>query len=130
MYYHAEGDIKMLARELRKNLTRPEKILWNHLRNRRLGGYKIRRQHPIERFVLDFYCAAGRLAIEIDGAIHTEQGIIISDKQRDEILEAYGINILRFSNSEVETHLDYVLTTILERLDYLTDYYERNPVSN
>ena len=57
------------ARLLRKKATEPERILWRHLRNRNFVGYKFRRQHPFEDYILDFYCPSAKLAIELDGAV-------------------------------------------------------------
>jgi len=61
------------ARQLRREQTPAEALLWGHLRNRRLKGLKFRRQHPVGRFVADFYCAQHRLIVELDGAVHQRQ---------------------------------------------------------
>ena len=61
-----------LCREQRKSPTEAEFLLWEHLRNRNLGGYKFRRQHPIGGYVLDFYCVEAKIGIELDGAVHQD----------------------------------------------------------
>jgi very-short-patch-repair endonuclease len=100
---------------LRKNQTEAEEILWQLLRNRKLGGFKFRRQHPIsEGFILDFYCPEVRLAIELDGAYHKEEKQQEYDEGRTYELEKYGIKVIRFWNSEIENSAEQVLTCILK----------------
>ncbi|MQY72086.1 MAG: DUF559 domain-containing protein, partial [Dehalococcoidia bacterium] len=62
--------LKPLAREMRRAPTLAEEVLWQHLRNSQMGGFKFRRQHPIDRFIVDFYCFKIRLVIEVDGPVH------------------------------------------------------------
>ena len=98
------------ARELRKNQTPAEKILWYVLRNRKFGGKKFLRQHPLiyenmndkklSFFIADFYCAEHRLVIEVDGKIHDHQKDY--DEQRDKIINEMGIKVLRVKNKEVK----------------------------
>ena len=100
---------------MRKQPTRSEKILWDAVRGRQLGGLKFRRQHVISPFVVDFYVPACRLVIEIDGPFHLAQKH--ADKEREEYLISMGYRILRFSASAVERELPVVL----QRLEkYLT----------
>ncbi len=99
------------AKELRKDMTPAEKILWEHLRNRQLGGFKFRRQHPMGSFIADFYCAECKLVIEIDGDIHISQAE--ADAKRTEIIESFRYQVIRFRNAEVETNLQSVLKKIL-----------------
>ena len=68
----AAGEIFNFARTLRKDQTEPERILWRHLRGKRLGGHKFRRQHPIKNYIADFYCHEARLVIEVDGNIRSQ----------------------------------------------------------
>jgi very-short-patch-repair endonuclease len=91
--------LKPLAREMRHTPTRAEEILWQRLRNRKVMGYKFRRQHAIDRFVLDFYCSELMLCIEVEGDIH--QYTQEEDTIRSEFLESLGIIILRFSNDQI-----------------------------
>jgi ATP-dependent DNA helicase RecQ len=99
------------ARELRQPQTPAEKKLWAHLRNRQLGGFKFRRQHPIGPFIVDFYCAACQLVIEIDGESHAEQ--VEYDLARTAWLNEQGYHVVRFINRDVFQHLDDVLEAIL-----------------
>lgn len=104
--------MRSLARNLRKNQTEAEQILWSKLRSRQLSGFKFRRQHPIESYVLDFYCSETHLAIEIDGGQHTENKNIERDNDRTAYLNQKGIRVIRFWNNDVIKHLDEVLTEI------------------
>jgi very-short-patch-repair endonuclease len=105
-------EIERAARQLRNHLTPAESHLWQALKNRQLNGLRFRCQHPIGRFILDFYCPSCKLAIEVDGEIHSEQ--VDRDAARTEQLEAYGYRVLRFSNEEVLNNLNRVLETIKE----------------
>jgi very-short-patch-repair endonuclease len=88
-------------------------MLWSFLRNRKLGGLKFRRQHKIDRFILDFYCSEKRLCIEVDGAIHNTVEQRAKDQGRTAALEAHGIQVIRFSNAEVRFNIASVLEKIL-----------------
>jgi len=70
---YTSRELRIRARQLRKQATTAEKILWKHLRNRRLNGIKFRCQHPLGRYIVDFYCPTHRLVVEIDGEIHSYQ---------------------------------------------------------
>jgi very-short-patch-repair endonuclease len=104
-----EGSVSR-ARVLRRALTPPEARLWVHLRRRALAGLRFRRQHPIGVYVLDFYCAEAKLAIEVDGESHA--GRAVHDARRTRWLEARGIAVLRFPAEEVRVNLDAVLDFI------------------
>lgn len=84
--------------------------MWLHLRDRQVGGMRFRRQHAIERFVLDFYCPEARLAVEIDGGIHEEQ--VERDAARSEVLRQHRIRVIRFANDDVWNDISTVLETI------------------
>lgn len=99
------------AREQRKEPTRGEEILWQALRGKKLG-VRFRRQHPLEDFVLDFYSPQARLAVEVDGASHREGAEY--DQWRDGVLASWGIPTLRFSESDVQKRLRWVLSRIRE----------------
>ena len=103
------------ARRLRRNQTDAERVLWFRLRDRRLAGWKFKRQTAIDRFVVDFLCADGKLIIEIDGGQHGQD--IERDATRTEILEAMGYLVLRFWNNDVMRNMDGVLETILSTLN-------------
>ena len=104
------------SRCLRKTQTLAEDVLWNCLRNRRLHGFKFRRQHSIGKFVLDFYCAEGDLAIEVDGCVHDDPEVRGRDWLRTEWLEQAGFRVLRVSNEEVLEDIDSVLLKIASML--------------
>jgi len=89
------------ARELRHAETKAEKMLWALLRNRQLKGKKIRRQHAFANYIMDFYCHECKLAIELDGDIHKEKVNQQYDTARTNLLNEYGIKVIRFWNKEV-----------------------------
>ncbi len=93
-------------------MTDAEQLLWQCLRGKQLEGFKFRRQHPIERFVLDFYCPSVKLAIELDGGQHSTEGGRASDYERTAYLKGMGIRVIRFWNHEVLGNLEGVLTSI------------------
>ena len=99
------------ARDLRRAQTRAESLLWAQLRDRRLGGYKFRRQWPIDRFYADFVCIEEKVVIELDGAAH--ELTFDRDAARDRRLGRVGFRVLRIPNDEVERNLGGVLQTIL-----------------
>jgi very-short-patch-repair endonuclease len=95
------SDILANARNLRAQLTDAEQLLWWLLRDRRFCGIKFRRQHPFDRFVLDFYCPEAKLAVELDGGGHNEQEQKVYDGVRTRALESAGIKVLRFWNHDI-----------------------------
>ncbi len=103
---------KMLevAREFRKEPQPSEALLWAALRRKQLRGRKFRRQQPIGSFVVDFYCDAAALVVEVDGPIHATQKR--ADAERQEILEHLGLRVLRVSSSDVESDLPNVIRLI------------------
>ncbi|HEX6911041.1 MAG TPA: DUF559 domain-containing protein [Longimicrobium sp.] len=103
-------EVERRARELRQQATPAEQVLWDALRAGRLDGLKFRRQHPVSRFVLDFYCAAHRLCIEVDGEVHAQQ--LDRDAARDQELLAHGVRTLRFTNDQVRHDLPNVVAAI------------------
>lgn len=105
-----ERKMRDVARELRKNPTPSEEILWQALRKRQLDSRKFRRQMPIGPFVVDFYCSTERLAVEVDGSIHENQRE--ADKTRQELLESLGIRFVRVTADQVNQNLPHVLNTI------------------
>ena len=100
------------AKELRRNMTPVEKILWDKLRHNHLNGFQFRRQQIIDGYIVDFYCHAKALIVEVDGDIHDHQ--IEYDAERDAHLTSRGFRILRFSNDEAHHELENVLQKILE----------------
>ncbi|MBN1201710.1 MAG: endonuclease domain-containing protein [Anaerolineae bacterium] len=100
------------ARQMRRDPTPAERVLWLRLRNRQVAGAKFRRQQSIDRFVVDFYCAEARLVIEIDGPVHDSQ--TGQDAERQAILESLGLRVLRISNEAVCTSPDGVIAHIAD----------------
>src|SRR5215467_677757 len=108
------------AKSMRKDPTKAEEILWQNLRNRKLGGLKFRRQHPLDKFIPDFYCHEKKLVVEIDGSFHDSMHQRESDDGRTYDLNELGIKLNRFSNDEVLQNLKKVLATIIETANQLT----------
>ncbi len=105
------------ARYLRKNQTEAEELLWQLLRNRQLANKKFRRQHPIrEGFILDFYCHAEKLAVEVDGGYHKSENQQKADAERTGELNQMGIRIIRFTNKQVLEETEKVLKEIRDAL--------------
>ncbi|WP_421730827.1 endonuclease domain-containing protein [Brevundimonas sp.] len=102
------------ARVLRRKLTPPEARLWTRLRRCSLGGLKFRRQHPIGHYVVDFYCAEAKLAVEVDGASHNHPDRIEHDRRRTSWLGDQGIRVIRIRAEAVRVELDGVLDFIRE----------------
>ena len=102
-----------LRKDLRHNLTYPERKLWSALKHRQLG-IKFRRQHGVGRYIVDFYCASLHMAVELDGNSHFNTEAIQYDRVRDDYLKSLGIHVIRIWNSNVMGNIDGVLA-MLER---------------
>jgi len=98
------------AKDLRGNLTDAEKLLWRHLRSRRLEGDKFRRQQILGPYIVDFVCLEKKLIVELDGGQHAES--VAYDHRRTVFLEATGFRVMRFWNNEVLGNLESVLSCI------------------
>ncbi len=107
------------ARALRQLLTPPEQKLWARLRNRQLGGFRFRRQYPIGKYVVDFYCTECRLVVEVDGDSHGAQADY--DEKRTDELKDDGDEVIRFTNRQVINELEHVLDVILHECLRLRD---------
>lgn len=112
MFYGSKAITFKNAKRLREKMTEAEKILWSRLSNKQINGYRFKRQHPIAKFIADFYCHQANLIIEVDGGIHQQKNQIIYDKERTLVLEALGCRILRFTNNEVANQIEEVIKTI------------------
>jgi very-short-patch-repair endonuclease len=99
-------------KKLRNNLTSAEATLWKSLQKKQLMGRKFRRQHSINNFIVDFYCASENLIIELDGAVHLDFAQENYDYERTLELEKFGFRVVRFENKEVFENLEIVLETI------------------
>lgn len=101
------------AKALRKTETRQERALWLYLKLKP-HGFKFRRQHPFDIYILDFYCHQLRLCIEVDGLHHmTDESTVASDHFREEVLEEYGVRVIRFTNAEIDYSIEKVLKKIV-----------------
>jgi very-short-patch-repair endonuclease len=103
---------KARARSLRLSQTSAEAKLWQALRNRRLARWKFRRQHSIDRYVVDFVTLDGKLIVEVDGISHAEPSEVARDQARSDVLEACGFLVVRVSNTVVYDNLEGVLEMI------------------
>jgi very-short-patch-repair endonuclease len=110
MYYRARPATLETARMLRNRMTNSEKLLWEKLKGKQLLGLKFRRQHPIDFFIVDFYCHEARLVIKIDGEIHKEQAEYDDGREAD--IEKYNIKVIRFTNDEVNIDIESVIAKI------------------
>ncbi len=106
------------AKALRKNMTPQEKRLWEAVRNRKVGGLKFRRQVAISNYIVDFLCVQQKLIIEVDGGIHDEQKEY--DAMRQELLEMDHYKFLRFTNEEIDLHLEKVIKKIIQHKNPLS----------
>jgi very-short-patch-repair endonuclease len=102
------------ARELRRNGTMPEKLLWGMLRGRRLASLKFRRQMPVGKYIVDFACVEHRLIVEVDGDSH--DGRYAQDSARERVLNNEGWKVFRVSNDEVLSNLEGVLFAIVREV--------------
>lgn len=115
------GKLYEYAKDLRKNETGAEDFLWRNLRDRKLDGLKFRRQHPLDKFIADFYCHEKRLVIEVDGSVHDSIEAKESDEGRTYELKELGITVLRFRNEEVLNDMSLVLKKIREIVESIAD---------
>ena len=119
MYFGATPAMFKLAKELRKEETEAEKILWKRLNRNQILGLQFRRQHPINVFVADFYCAKIKLVIEVDGSIHEIPEYQVHDIGRSNVLNDFGITVIRFTNEQILEEIDttvYQIETIVKQL--------------
>jgi len=108
--------LKNLARELRKQHTSAESLLWDLLRNRRLNGFKFRRQHQFGDYVADFYCHEAQLVVECDGPVHGPNEQWHHDQNRDAYMLSLNVRVLRFTNDEILRDPERVLIKIEQHL--------------
>jgi len=114
MYYGATPSTFQKARQLRNKLTAEEDILWNRLKNKQICNVRFRRQHPINTFIVDFYCHTAKLVIELDGKIHLRTKEY--DKERTHIINQFEIEVIRFSNDEINTNINKIIKQITEKI--------------
>ena len=121
MKLHYNPKLKILARNLRKNSTLSEVLLWNQLKSRKMKGYQFMRQKPIDNYIVDFYSSKLKLVIEINGVSHIEKSYI--DKKRQIKLESLGLTVLRFNDLDVKKNMNGVLQV----LGGWVDEFEKQP---
>ena len=119
-------EIFQIAERLRRDMTDTEKIIWDRVCKNQLG-VRIRRQHPIWKFIADFYCHEVKLVIEIDGGIHLRSENKEYDISRDIILKEFKIEILRFTNDEVINEPDLVIEKIRRTIEILKKSLVQKP---
>lgn len=119
MFYGAKKNIFLTAVRLRKNMTEAEKILWKELRKRDIFKARWKRQHPIDLFIVDFYCHEYKLVIELDGEIHLRKEVHEHDIGREYEIAKLGITILRFTNKEIYEDMELVKNRILATISSL-----------
>ncbi|MCC7437163.1 MAG: DUF559 domain-containing protein [Armatimonadetes bacterium] len=102
------------ARELRQSSTEAESLLWEHLRSRRLGGWKFRRQEPIHIFIADFFCCEAGVVVELDGEYHDDPKQAERDAFRESYIQELGYRVIRFRNSDVIENIQLVAQAILQ----------------
>ena len=112
LHKDAIGKLYQYGRELRQESTEAEKLLWAELRNRKLNGLKFRRQHPLDKFIVDFYCNERKIVVELDGSVHDEKINKDYDEARTAMLAGLNIIVLRFQNDEVVNNIEDVLNKI------------------
>ena len=113
MKYYYNGDLKIIARDLRKQMTKQERHLWyDFLKSYQ---YQFYRQKIIDRFIADFYCPAANLVIELDGGQHYDDVKKVEDKQRTSIIKQYGVDVIRIPNNEVDSNF-YNVCTYLDNI--------------
>ena len=118
MHYGASKTIFQYAEELRKNMTEAEKAIWGRLCKNQLG-VRMRRQHPVWKYIADYYCHELKLVIEIDGGIHLLNENKEYDVGRETTLNEFGIEIMRFTNDQVINEIDHVIKAIENKITEL-----------
>ncbi|MDO8938784.1 MAG: DUF559 domain-containing protein [Methylicorpusculum sp.] len=107
-----EKRLKQNSRALRSNMTEAEQALWYYLRRKQINGWQFYRQKPLGRYIVDFYCPAARLVVELDGSQHFESEHAQADQVRDQYLAGLGLRVLRFDNRQVLLETEAVVEVI------------------
>ena len=108
--------LKERSRHMRSNMTKAEQILWERIRKKQIHGFQFYRQKPLGHFIVDFYCPAGQLIIEVDGSQHQHPEGVAFDAKRDAYMNGLGLKVLRFSNLEIIIRIENVVETIKSAL--------------
>ncbi len=115
MIYYNRG-LKNTARTLRKNMTGAERLLWSRIRRKQICGYQFYRQKTVDNYIVDFYCPAASIIVEVDGSQHYHERGRKKDKIRDAYLNGLGFQVLRFPNWDVFDDLENVVAVIRSHL--------------
>jgi len=110
-------NLKQHSRQLRENMTGAERHLWAKIRMKQLKGYQFYRQKPIGDYIVDFFCPRAKLVIEVDGSQHFSDEMTEYDRIRNEYLSNLGLRVLRFTNTDVLTHIEGVVESIDESIE-------------
>jgi len=108
-----------LAEQLRSHMTKAESLFWEQIRNKQFKGYKFRRQHPVHKYIVDFYCHKLKLIIEIDGGYHKTSTQKKADLERSKLLEFQDLQVVRFTNEDVLNNIDKVLRELEQKINVL-----------
>ena len=114
--YSNKKEFKQLRKELRLQKTKAEELLWAYLRKKKTG-FKFRRQYNIGNYIVDFFCHAAQLVVELDGFVHEDDDVFKNDKNRQNNLEALGLKVLRFTNQQVYKNLEAVWYCIADECE-------------
>ena len=120
MFYGSKAITLRAASMLRKNMTLAEMVLWKKLKDKSIFKTKFRKQHPVNKYIVDFYCHEYKLVIEVDGELHNQKEVNEYDLNRTAVLNNYGIKVIRFTNYEVMFKMDEVLSRIQQIITNLT----------
>jgi very-short-patch-repair endonuclease len=120
MFYGADALTFKKAELLRQNTTLEENLLWTILNDRTRFKYKFRRQHPINIYIVDFYCHSLKLIIEIDGGYHMTENQQKYDLERERDLQLFGLKVIRFKNTEITGNIEKVISEIKHEISVLT----------
>ena len=112
---HNKPTLKAIRKSLRNNATSAETLLWQALKNSKVEGRKFRRQHSISNYVVDFYCPAEKLILEVDGDIHNVQTIKGRDESREKYLLNLNFKVLRIQNDDVFRNMSLVIKEIIKQ---------------
>ena len=130
MYLHNKKSIQDKRKRLRNYGTPAEAALWKIIRNRNIAGLKFRRQHSVGNFILDFYCPAIRLCIELDGEDHYWQEGMERDKIKTEFLIKNNIHVIRFENRLVFEDAEFIIGSIIKYMNSTTPSPDNSPSAN
>jgi len=110
-------------KRLRNNMPEAERVLWNHIRNKKLGGLRFRRQVGIGEYIVDFYCPQLRIVLELDGDSHFTKEAVVYDNERNAYMESLGLHVIRYTNDRIK----YDLERVIEELKQIISEPEPSP---